>query len=398
MSKKGGSVYVPDAAATAAAQTKSNIDTATANQKLNMVNSYGPDGSVTYQADQSAPGGYSMNTSLSPTQQAIYNQSNQAQQGALGVANQQIGRVGDALGAGLSPQTAGLQYGAQGGAIQGGVNPNSFGDPAVQQQVNAMYGQAQSRLDPQWQQQQTAFDSQMAAQGIAPGSSAYQTAQDNMNRAKTDAYQTAYNSAVGAGQTEQQNLFAQNLGAGQFANAAQNQGYNQNLQNAGINNAATGQAFQQHAYSQQLPINEFNALMSSGQVAMPQGIGYTPAQVANTDVIGANALQSQASQAQAQMQQSGMNSLMGGLFSLGSAAIGPGGMFGKAIAKSDIRAKRDIKKIGERADGLGIYLYRYIKGSAWHIGAMAQEVMQSRPDAVCIDPADGLLMVNYGAL
>ncbi len=82
-----------------------------------------PTGTVLWQADASQPGGYTQNTTLSPGQQQLYDQTVGAQNQALGIAGDQIGRVGDALGQGfdLSNQPA-LQYGVQGGPMQTQLN------------------------------------------------------------------------------------------------------------------------------------------------------------------------------------------------------------------------------------------------------------------------------------
>lgn len=63
---------------------------------------------------------------------------------------------------------------------------------------------------------------------------------------------------------------------------------------------------------------------------------------------------------------------------------------------SDRRLKRDIVKIGEEANGLGIYSYRYLWGPTRHTGYMADEVRAVAPEAVT--RAFGFDMVNYGLL
>lgn len=527
MSKKGSpqAPTAPDPTTVANAQSSANIASAQAQQKLNMVGSQGPNGSVVYQADPSQPGGYTQVTTLSPTQQGLYDASNSAQLGALGLANTQLGRIGTALGQTLDPGTSSLTYGVQGGPIQssfdtgpaiqtgyaspslqtsfnggpgvsygynsgGPITRNFSQGQAVQGQVGAgdysqavqsaadsSYAQATSRLDPQWNLAQQQEQAQLANQGLSQNSAAYQNAMDQFNRSKTDAYNQANFSAqqqglaaqaqgygqqlsssqfanAAAGQEYSQNLgqatfqnaaqlqqnqenlqqaqfynqaqsqnfgqnqaqaqfgnsaalgqaglnqqqaafnnqaagqiYNQNLGAATFGNTAQAQQYGQDYQNATLNNQALGQGFQQTAYSQQLPINDFTALLGSGQVQMPTGISYTPSQVGQTDVTGAYALNSQAQQAayQAQLQQ--QNSLMGGLFSLGSAAI----------KYSDARLKEDVRRVGATDAGLPIYAYRYAGSPVTEFGVLAQEVAQSRPDAVYMTPS-GFLAVDYGAL
>ena len=66
-------------------------------------------------------------------------------------------------------------------------------------------------------------------------------------------------------------------------------------------------------------------------------------------------------------------------------------------AFSDRRLKTDIEKIGEREDGLGVYVYRYLWSPVRFIGVMAQEVLKVKPEAVIHTPS-GYMAVNYGAL
>jgi hypothetical protein len=58
------------------------------------------------------------------------------------------------------------------------------------------------------------------------------------------------------------------------------------------------------------------------------------------------------------------------------------GMQAAPLLFSDVRLKKDIKRVGETDEGLGVYQYRYKAGGPVHIGLMAQEVERTRPDAV----------------
>jgi hypothetical protein len=60
---------------------------------------------------------------------------------------------------------------------------------------------------------------------------------------------------------------------------------------------------------------------------------------------------------------------------------------------SDIRLKKNIKKISTRPDGLNVYEFDYIWGGGRQVGLMAQEVQGVYPDAV--SESGGYLMVNY---
>jgi hypothetical protein len=64
---------------------------------------------------------------------------------------------------------------------------------------------------------------------------------------------------------------------------------------------------------------------------------------------------------------------------------------------SDRRLKRDIELLSRRADGVGIYRYRYLWSDHVYVGVMAQEVAAIYPDAV-ERGADGYLRVDYAHL
>ena len=84
----------------------------------------------------------------------------------------------------------------------------------------------------------------------------------------------------------------------------------------------------------------------------------------------------------------------GGPSTAGSIASTIGGI---ASIFSDRRLKRDIERVGEFSDGLGIYAYRYVMGVKRVLGVMADEVAKLRPWALGPERA-GYATVNYGAL
>jgi hypothetical protein len=74
-------------------------------------------------------------------------------------------------------------------------------------------------------------------------------------------------------------------------------------------------------------------------------------------------------------------------------------MFGNAASSaakiwSDFNLKEDIEPVGELFDGTNVYRYRYKGDSTPRIGVMAQEVEQTRPDAVV--EIGGFKAVDYG--
>jgi hypothetical protein len=290
----------PDPVATAQAQSQYNREAAIAQANLNRIDQYAPGGSIRYtQIGTNADGTprYRQDTNLSPEQQALYNQQNQIAQQLGQTAQDQIGRVNDTMGSdfnynGMTPlqtgvqnpqlqqftgQMPGVQRSVSGPGVQYGFNPggpiqnsyNNGGDITRnfqnnsgqiqtnvgptdfsadgQRVANAVYNQATSRLDPQFQQQQGDLDARLAAQGIARGSEAQNREQGNYDRARNDAYNQANYSAIQAGANEQSRLFGLQLQQGQFHDQALGQQFGQNQAYAQFQNAAQGQANQQNA-------------------------------------------------------------------------------------------------------------------------------------------------------
>jgi hypothetical protein len=90
---------------------------------------------------------------------------------------------------------------------------------AAQKYADASYNNQASRLDPQWQQQQNAFDQRMVSQGLMPGSEAYNNAYTNFTSSKNDAYNQARNTAMQQGLGAQNQAYQQQFGYDQLANA-----------------------------------------------------------------------------------------------------------------------------------------------------------------------------------
>jgi hypothetical protein len=153
----------PDPYATAAAQTKSNIATGTANQNINMVNQNNAKGSLAYSQTGTNPDGtpkYTANTTLSAPMQGIYDKS-------TGLVNSLLG-------------------GSAGGALSGKPLDLSYnGTTAALDKLN------HARLDPQWAHNSDMQESKLAAQGLQPGMPGYDRAMAVFNQGKNDAYNSA---------------------------------------------------------------------------------------------------------------------------------------------------------------------------------------------------------------
>ena len=267
MVSKGSPPAAPDPVATANAQTASNVATADNNAALNRVDQYTPYGSSVYSTDGTDASGvpqYTQTVSLSPSEQNLFNMSQQGQATLGQTALNSLGNVQNTY--------------AQ------NFNPGNYG-ASVQQAQNAAYGAQTQYLDPQFQQGQEALNSQLANEGLSTGDTAYNNAQLNFANQKQQAYQGAQDSAVSMGDQEQNVLFGQGLTQ-----------YNQ-------------------------PLNTYNALMTGAQVQNPTFSGVPSATQANTDVAGItnNAYQNQLAQYNAQ--NAGINNLFSLGGSLGSAAI-----------------------------------------------------------------------------
>lgn len=153
----------PDPYKTAAAQTQSNIGTATAQQNLNMVNQNNAKGSLAYsQTGTNADGTpiYTANTTLSAPMQGIFDKS-------TGLVNSLLG-------------------GSAGGALSGKPLDLSYNSTTA-----ALDKLNHARLDPQWAQNTDMQESKLANQGITPGTPAYDNAMRVFNQGKNDAYNSA---------------------------------------------------------------------------------------------------------------------------------------------------------------------------------------------------------------
>lgn len=125
--------------------------------------------------------------------------------------------------------------------------------------------------------------------------------------------------------------FAQNMGAAGFSNQAVGQRYNQNMGAANFSNAARQQGFQNQAYSQNLPIDQFTQLMGAGGgVQMPTAYNGPVAGVAPTDALGSYALYDQGRQNNYNQRMANVRSKNQAIGSLGGAVLGNwGDIFGR---------------------------------------------------------------------
>lgn len=339
---KGKAPAAPDPVQTAAAQTGSNVTTATANAWLQNPNQVTPYGNITNrqtgtQTIRDADGRtydiptFTSTTSLNPQDQQLLD--------TMRGVGQQAGSIGSDL---LSQSAANLRQ-----------PMDTSGLPPLTQDFSADRARVESafmdRFNKDYAQRGAAMDQKLANQGVAQGTEAARAAYRPLEEGRNDAL----TQAILAGGQEQSRL----------------QGLAQGTRQQGI---------QEEAFKRYEPINVASGLFGLGPgVQTPQFTPFSGSGVAGTDVMGAYNNAYQQNLARYQTQQAGRNAAMGGIGSLLGTGLG--------IAFSDVRVKKDIKRIGELDSGLPIYRYRY----AWdppdapmRTGVMAQEAEVSNPDAV----------------
>ena len=331
----------PDYTAAAKETSAGNLESARATAAANRTNQVTPYGNLTYTANPGTdPYGntlYTATQSLSPEQQKIYQQESQLNEGLMSTANKGLDYANEVLSKPGVDTSKLPSY---------GINPGETYSDAIMR-----------RLAPQIAQESEMSDAQLANQGIAQGTQAYENAKRQLAMSQNDRQLAAITGGMNVG-----------LGANQ-------------------------QAFQQEAYNQMQPINVINALRTGSQVQNPS-YASTPQQAntAGADILGATQAGYNAELANVNAQNAASGGFMSGLMGLGSAGI---------MKYSDERLKTDIIKIGSLDNGLNLYSYNYKDGydlpEGKQIGVMAQEVEAIMPEAV-VEMDNGFKAVNYAML
>jgi len=260
----------PDYGAAARETAQGNLNMARMATAANRVNQVTPYGNLTYtQTGQDSYGNpmWTATQQLSPEQEQIRMQQAGLSSGLLSTAQQGLDYAGNLLakpGIDMSklPST--------------GINPGEMYSDAIMR-----------RLQPQLAQEKSAFDAQMANQGIATNSEAYANAKRQFDQTQNDRLTSAI---VGG-------------------------------MNTGLN--ANQQAFSQAGYNQMQPINVINALRTGSQVQAPNFVN--PALQATTqgpDILGATGQQYNAQLAQTNANNAAAGGFMGGLMNMGASFLG----------------------------------------------------------------------------
>ncbi len=427
----------PDPYATAQAQATMNKETAVAQTGLNAMDQFTPDGRLNYAQNGTWSDGtprFNVTQTLSPDNQKLYDLNSQTQQnlGQIGVS--QSDKIAKLLGTPLNLNVGDMPTAPTGStnrySLPGATTVASRYAPDAMMVDRADIGSnadlekrlidlGNERLNPQLQRQRADLDASLADKGIKVNSDAYSRAMTDNGQTENDARNqlilSGQNQAFQQALARSQNTFGQDIQrTGQYFNQgaqkaqqdftqdlAGRQQYfteagagvaNEQLQDQSMFDRAM-QAYQGQMQGRQQtideilqarnqPINEISALMSGSQIAKPEWTSTPQSSIATPDLMGLVA----SNYAAKSQQYSG---LLSGLGSLAGNALGFG------LSKSDARLKTDIKRVGKLDNGLAVYQYRFKDGGPIHIGVMAQEVAQVRPEAVHVMP-DGFLAVDYG--
>lgn len=266
-------------------------------------------------------------TGLTPALQDILNKQVALQGARTDLAGGLATRMGQEFGqqmdfGGLSPLSETPQ--AQFTLPEGGI-----GDPYQTRQAaeSAVFNQAMSRLQPQFDSRRQALEIKLRNQGIGPEDAAWQSQFQNLAQAENDARNQALWSASGAGRQEAGQMFGQQLGRSQqmFGQAlgANQQNFQQAMQQANYANALRQQQMAEAMQQRGFSLNEINALLSGQQVGMPQMPSFVGAQAPQAaPVYQAGVDQSNFDQMSSPW--AGIGSLVG---TLGGAALGNPNIF-----------------------------------------------------------------------
>lgn len=361
---------------------KEAFDQSLAASRTNQVTPTGTQSWTQTPGKNGGPATWTLNTNLSPSQQAIFNADQASQLKQSGLLDKLTDRVGTATAkpvdysgiqgdANSALQTALAKYTGK----LDKMDPMAFSQKAS----DAAYGQATRYLDPQVQQTQQALEARLGEQGFVPGTPGYKQAMQNFQDTNNRAYADARDRATTAGFSVGKDTFASDLAATQT-------GIGASMGGANFSNESRQQQIAQLLAERNQPLNELNALRTGTQVQTPTfNSGSTSApNMQSPDVLASYQSKANSDLANYNAQVQSNNATLSSLGQLGLAA----GMF----KWSDARLKTDINLL--RVADSGVKWYTYLMDGEPQIGVLAQEVQEIFPEAVSEMP-NGYLMVNY---
>lgn len=275
----------PDPAATAAAQTASNKETAYWNAILNNVNQVTPYGSITYTDpsggvyDPNKAPQFSSTITLNPEQQSILDTQTRSEQALATLGEEQLGRIRGAVSTPFSFSGLPGEFSAEDAATA-----TARGEEALL-----------SRLNPQFARDEESLRTRLINQGIGQGSDAYNREMERFNQAQTDARMQAI---------------------------LQGANYGGTLQNQALQRRQ--QAINEYTTQRNAPLNEYIGITSGVQVQNPQFSNQSYQGAAPVDYAGLVNNQYQAQLGQYNSKVASNNATTGALFGLAGTALGAG--------------------------------------------------------------------------
>jgi hypothetical protein len=256
----------PDYTGAAVATAAGNADAARIAAKANRVDQYSPYGAITY---TSGIGGdqdrWRMDTSLSPLGQQAFDSNQRISAGLGNLAESGLGYVQNTLNKPFDWSAI----------PQAPVNAGTTAQQAIM-----------ARLNPQIDRQREALQTQLANQGIASGTEAYNRDYSLQNQRENDLLSQAA------------------------------------LQGIGLDTAARANAIQEQSFARNEPLNMLNAVRSGAQTQLPQ-FQNVPGQTAvpGPNYLGAAQASGDYATDQYNAQQAQQSNMMGGLLNLGTSAM-----------------------------------------------------------------------------
>lgn len=355
---KGGSTPpAPDYTAAAEKQSAASKEIATQQTWANRPNQNTPWGSTFWTSEGQidpatgqAVTSWTQNQSLDPKLQGALDDQLAIQSGRSQLAGGFMGRVAEEYsqpfdweslpGMAGTPQQQ-FTYGRD--ADVGGVRQitQAQGAPALVDERHRIEQGLFDRMRPEHDRQTAQTQTQLANQGLTPGSEAYNL---ELQRISDQQSRDRYGALEMGGQEQQrlqgmqlgreQQAFSQRTGQQDAYNRAQAQLFSQdmgaNAQNyqqmmggAEYQNKLRQQAIAEQAQARGMSLNEMNALLTGQQVSSPQMPGFQSASAGQAPQYN-QAAQNQygASMDQFNADQASAQSMQSGLFSLGGAALG----------------------------------------------------------------------------
>jgi hypothetical protein len=270
---------------------------------------------------------------LDPQAQATLDAQQSGDLAKAQLAQQQLGRVGSAFGQEFD--TSGMQALAgvpeAGQGLMAGLDMSKLGampqaDAAERQRIENMMFE---RMRPEHEQMQQGLETKLQNMGLTRGTPQFnrelQRLQDQQGRERFNAMEAGgqeMERMFNMGMRGREQGFNELMGAGTFQNQAQGQKYGQQQTSAAYQNQLRQQQMAEAMQKRNLPLNEYNALMSGTQVGQLETPDFAKSQSAGgTDYTGAAKDAYSAQMDAYNAKQASKQGLMSGIGGIASAGI-----------------------------------------------------------------------------